>query len=685
MEPIRPRRDEHIRPEEIIRAIQNEPKDEPLKDIPVTPKNYGKFEGGQGRRAFPKGIFWGVGGLIALFVMGLFLSFYAVRDRVSGAIAANLTTIQAGVNDLQNLDPQSAQKEFASLQDGSSTGFGNIVSRLGFLFRQGSNAVASFSSLSGNLTTMSAELATLELNGVGALVRGDGAPVIAELSALRDTVGAINAESDQLSNEASYAGGFASPGGADFYLSLKEDLSSAQDFLNAFVPWIATSTPHHVLVLFDNPSELRPGGGFLGSYADVTLASGTITSVAVHDVADVDLAFKKLIVPPKPLQLELKNFRPADANWFFDFPTSASETISLFEESGLYAASGTTFDAAIALTPKVVRDLLAVTGPITVGSPPVTFTPDNLVVAVQKIVENGQATNATYPKQILRDLSHAIMTALASSTDAERQELTGMMLNWVADKDAMIYFKDPALQNFVDANGASGAVYQLAQGVNGDYLAVVDANIQSGKSNLYVSSTVAYTAVINMDGTISDHILITREHHGNTSPYSWYKTTNQDYLQLFVPLGSTLVNASGGVTRTIKVPANYAAKGYTTDPLVAAIEGTEQSLFGYPGVSWHTDAGKEVFTTWSVVRPGASTQFSLDYSHRLPVPPGEGVQYQFVFEKQAGTNRRYTIEIDAPLGYQFAENGLATFDYDSSEEPMPGRLTITLTLEKIAG
>ena len=95
--------------------------------------------------------------------------------------------------------------------------------------------------------------------------------------------------------------------------------------------------PHHILVMLQNPSEIRPAGGFLGSYADVTIASGTITDISVHDIADVDMAFTQKIVPPKPLQLEVARLRPADANWFFDFPSSASKTISFFNESSLYS------------------------------------------------------------------------------------------------------------------------------------------------------------------------------------------------------------------------------------------------------------------------------------------------------------------------------------------------------------
>jgi hypothetical protein len=64
------------------------------------------------------------------------------------------------------------------------------------------------------------------------------------------------------------------------------------------------------------------------------------------------------------------------------------------------------------------------------------------------------------------------------------------------------------------------------------------------------------------------------------------------------------------------------------------------------------------------------------------VPPADGTQYQFVFEKQAGAPRLYVIEIDAPRGYGFVENGgLATYDYTTDN--LPGRLAVNLTLQKL--
>ena len=81
------------------------------------------------------------------------------------------------------------------------------------------------------------------------------------------------------------------------------------------------------------------------------------------------------------------------------------------------------------------------------------------------------------------------------------------------------------------------------------------------------------------------------------------------------------------------------------------------------------------------VAAGALTELSFDYTHHAFVPPAAGVAYQFVFEKQAGTNRNYSFEVDAPLGYQFMETGLSSWTYQSDD--LPGRMIVDLTLEKI--
>jgi hypothetical protein len=682
-----------IRADELVRLTQREAAEnnDHLRDIPVTNSNYWRFRGDD-RRPLPRGIKWGVIGLIVLFIGGFAVSYYVIRREVAATISSQIVTLQAGVQDLQNLNPQSAAQEFSSFNATSSSGiFNSLIS----LFAGSSGAVRSFTDLSKQLTALSNNMANIENDAFGFVSQNGSNTLAADLASARDTLAAIDAVTNQLSGVASDIGG-ASPISGESYLALKAQVEGAENFLNAFVPWLSdATTTHHLLVLLENPSEMRPDGGFLGSYADVSIKGGVIVNIAFHDVADVDIAFKQKIIPPAPLQLTETAFRPADANWFFDFPTSASETIRMFEASGLYAsgapdAPSTTFDGVIAVTPQVMSDLLSVTGPITLpGATPTsastTFTAGNLVTQIQKIVQAGQAKsasgNATYPKAVLAQLYPVLFQQLASSTDAQKQQILGLALNWIADKDLMFYFTNPAFETFANAYGATGDVYQLPQNFNGDYLAVTNADVNSDKSELYVAQDVTYDAAIGSDGTLTDNLTIVRTHNGNQSSYWWYQTTNQDYLQIFVPNGSTLNNQSGGIAKSIPAPINYARDGYSTDPMVFAIASSTQQNFSYPKITTHTESGKEVYAIWSRTYAGQSSTLSFNYSHDLFAMPAAGVQYQFVFERQSGAAGNESIEVDAPLGYVFAENNLASFTYHSTSTP--GRMIFTLTLQKI--
>ncbi|HVN26628.1 MAG TPA: DUF4012 domain-containing protein [Candidatus Paceibacterota bacterium] len=670
----------------LAKAIGSEPKhpegEGELRNIPVTPGNYRRFRGND-EKPLPRGIVWGIVAVAVIFVAGSLISYYVVRGRVMRDVALKAGALAEGVVDLQNFDPQSAEQQFSQLAGGSSDVAG-IVNSLGFLFKGSVQAYQSFTSLSGDLTALSGDGIALEQAGSAFVTTGNGSGFVASLEKIRSDLAAIDAASNALATAlpSGAASSSFSATLADTYLPMKTQVENAERFLDVFVPWLAAPAPHHVLVLLQNPSEEKPGGGFLGSYADVTVASGSVTAIDVHDIADVDRAFTENIVPPVPLQLETPRFRPADANWFFDFPTSASETVSMFERSGLYAASGTTFDAVVAVSPKVVSDLLALTGPVGVGKPTTTFSSSTLVVQVQKLVQAGQATGATYPKQVLRSLTAAIFGRLAaSSSTVDAGTIAGMAADWIAKKDVMMYFKDPTLENFAEQYGATGDVYALPQKFNGDYLAVVNADVNADKSEWYVDQSVTFDAQIGGDGTVSDHVIIDRTHNGDRSPYPWYQTTNQDYLQVFVSPGSSLENENGGIVRTVPAPLNYKKAGYATDPLVASVETSTLTLFAFPAVTVGQQSGKTVFSAWSRVHAGSKTELAFDYDHRLFTAPAPGVEYQFVFEKQAGMRGSYQFEIDAPLGYAFEPSGLPSYTYQSSDPP--GRLVVTLTLEKL--
>ncbi|HUZ92390.1 MAG TPA: DUF4012 domain-containing protein [Candidatus Paceibacterota bacterium] len=635
------------------------------------------------KSGLPKGIVWGVVGLIMLFAgsFGYFL-YRSATVSVKSSMNASLLQLQAGVKDLRNFDPQSAAQEFQAA-GAAGPNFGGILSEFKPLFKSAGDLAGGFGRLADLGVKLSAEASFFESAALPDFLGGNGADLIAHLSSTSALLGQAADESDILSADASNLGISASGSAASFgsqYLSLRIGVAGAQKFLSALTDWFSSPDPRHVLVLLENPSEMRPGGGFLGSYADAVIQGGSLLSTDVRDIADADLAFKPTIIPPVPLMPEITRMRPADANWFFGFPETASETISFMERSDLYAASSTSFDAAIAVSTKVIGDLLSLTGPITIPGVKTPLDAANFLEMLQAKVQQGQATNASYPKMALRDLAAALTQKFSSMDDAAKQKLFTLAEDWFAKRDVEIYFKDPVLEQALGEYGLSDGVYATPADFEGDYLALADANINGGKSDLFIKQSVLLQSQINASGTVTDHLVIDRTHTASRSNAWWYDTPNQNYLQVFIPDASELLNETGAAAKSIYPPAYYAKQGYSTDPLVAALESSTAPIFNYPAILSHEEDGKEVLSTWSRINPGGKTELVLDYSHRLYSQVADGTSYRFVFEKQPGSERSYTFDVSAPPGFKFAENNLPVYEYQSDDPP--GRLVIDLTLEK---
>ncbi|OGZ00411.1 MAG: hypothetical protein A2945_03650 [Candidatus Liptonbacteria bacterium RIFCSPLOWO2_01_FULL_52_25] len=433
--------------------------------------------------------------------------------------------------------------------------------------------------------------------------------------------------------------------------------------------------------MFQNPSEIRPAGGFLGSYADVSLKSGALESVDVRDINDPDRELAQNIIPPKPLQAAVTRLRAADANWFFDFAESAKLVTKLIEASELYTPQAVNFDAAVAISPKVIQDILALVGPVELKAAKFTFTAENFLEEIQRRVQVGQAQRATYPKEVLKELSHEMLIRVRLLEPEKQQEALRLAQAWIEKRDVMFYSEDVELQRFFEGFGTTGTPYVPAANYEGDYLAIVDANVGGGKSDIYVKQDVLLQSQMNEDGMVANHVVIGREHRGNKAKYSWYKLPNEDYLQIFVPPNAKLANVRGGTAKTVIPAANYAKNNYVNDPVVGALNSSTVKLLNFPSVLDHEESGREVWATWVKIKAGEKTEVVFDYAHRLFLEPRDGAPYQFVFEKQAGTKRHYRFEIAAPVGYHFLENDSPVYEYESDDPP--GRLIIDLTLKKI--
>ena len=124
--------------------------------------------------------------------------------------------------------------------------------------------------------------------------------------------------------------------------------------------------PRRYLVLTQDPAELRPSGGFIGSYGIIAFDKGRITERRFLSVSPLDGKNDYPFVrPPQELADYLlgptQSWQLADAGWSPDFPTSAQDALRLYtNESG-----DAQIDGVLGITTYTIDELLKVTGPIT--------------------------------------------------------------------------------------------------------------------------------------------------------------------------------------------------------------------------------------------------------------------------------------------------------------------------------
>lgn len=466
----------------------------------------------------------------------------------------------------------------------------------------------------------------------------------------------------------------------DSYITYGARLYEYDQLLERLTALLGAPGERHLLIFFQNPAEIRPGGGFIGSYADVTVRRGQMTSMDVRDIYDPDGQLTMKFTPPVPLQTMTQDWGARDANWFFDFPTSAETVTTMMERSGMYAERGITFDGAMALNINVFRSLIQAVGPLPLLEYKLTITEDNFLNVIQREVEAGEDKAAGYPKRILTVLAPMVMERLERLSPEQFASLLTVVEEHFAAKDIMVYAKDGTLARFLASAGVDGAVYELLNDFWGSYLAVVNANIAGGKSDAFMEESIEARLDVGTDGSTLADLTVTRAHRGDKEKDPWWRATNKNYLRIFTNPGAELLGLKGNSVKNLVSTFDYPGNGYQTLPQLQSIEASRKFLGKWS--AWVMEEfGKTVFATWSSV-PAGQTK-TIEFRYQTPPREGavrEGGIYTFVFERQSGVKSLLRAVIAAPVGYVWKESGDTRFTYENDNPKK--REIVKLTLAK---
>lgn len=404
----------------------------------------------------------------------------------------------------------------------------------------------------------------------------------------------------------------------------QETVAQAQAILPYFLGFDGEK---RFLVLMQNDTELRPTGGFIGTYATLQIERGQIKNWFVEGTERLDAraATSSVPVAPEPLAkyLAQPKFYFRDANWSPDFPTTAR---TLMERYAVESGDTQPFDGVIAVSATFMERMMRHIGPLTVDG--VTFTPETFIEQLEHEVEYGydeRGDDFANRKEIIRDMVHTLMGVLEDRFLELWPLALRTLFDSLADKHVLFFAQDAGVESQILKQNWGGAMTALAPGQDG--LMVVDANLASLKTDRVVTRAVAYQVYKDPKSAPSKDNWIgeARVTYKNTGVFDWRTTRYRSYTRFYLPHGAKFVNGEGSMQ-----------KDRSADP-------------GSFTVS--EEQGRTVIGTFFSVEPGK--EHSLVIRYVLPPSVAASIakgSYNLLVQKQPSTRPRLTLRL------QFGKN-----------------------------
>ncbi len=358
------------------------------------------------------------------------------------------------------------------------------------------------------------------------------------------------------------------------------------------------------LLLFQNNNEIRPTGGFIGSFALVDIDKGNIKKINIPGGGPYDLkaGLKVNVESPKPLHLINPRWEFQDANWFADLPTSAEKLIWFYEKSG-----GPTVDGLIFINATFLEKILTIIEPIELPKYNKTISADNFFQTIQESVELEYDKKENKPKQIIADLTPKIINGLLKSDKKQFTEILDLILTSLNEKEIQFYFTNFILEKAVLKNNWGGRLKDTDK----DYLNIVSTNIAGEKTDAKIKQTANLEVNIKNDGSITNTLNITKTHLGKKGE-NFYGVPNLDYLRIYVPQNSQLISASGFEKMPPELFTILHPEIYQKDPTIAFINKTKK-IESESQTEIFKENGKTVFANWFKIEPGETKTVTLKY------------------------------------------------------------------------
>ena len=305
---------------------------------------------------------------------------------------------------------------------------------------------------------------------------------------------------------------------------------------NIAVDLFGKDSKQRILFLFQNANEIRATGGFIGSYAIAEFYKGKLVGYEVPGggIYDLRAGVRNITEPPMPFKLMVDRWYIQDSNWFFDFNKSGKKIMSLFEE-----ADRASIDSIVAINSNMMKDIMTLVGDIKLDNYNTTLNKDNIIDEIQTIISSKRNLSNT-PKVIIKDLFKIISDKVLNEQSFDLEKSYKIFDNATKSKQIQLYSKNKDTQNSITGLGVSGNISNNNK--DQDYLAIVETNINGGKTSQYIERSVNEEMQILSNGEIIKTVKIKKEYKKSNTIFDG---KNIEFMRVYVPKGSSLISIYG--------------------------------------------------------------------------------------------------------------------------------------------
>lgn len=285
-----------------------------------------------------------------------------------------------------------------------------------------------------------------------------------------------------------------------------------------------SSEPKRYLVLFQNNMELRPSGGFMGSYAEVTFDKGVLQTFEVQDIYVPDGQLQGHVDPPAPIQQAFQQgfWKLRDANWHPDFARTA-DNVEWFYEQAMHRK----IDGVIAINFSTIEQIAHLLGPIYLPDYNQTIAPDQLYTFLQSEVETDFFPGSTKKKDLLSSLSRQFFIQLQQLPATYYLQLMTIISDELDAKNIQFHFDNESVQELLAKQSVTGTLQNNDCGENcfNDYFSVFEANLGVNKANCCVERKI----IINKTSESNELLSTIHMEYYNPGPPSELEKLAGDY------------------------------------------------------------------------------------------------------------------------------------------------------------